>query len=251
MNHRFRPGLLLVFSLLLAQSPAQPTEAQERAAAAGLLAFGRPTATAATAGGQPLKDLLAAHKATLRADAGARRTVAARAFQDAVGRAATAAELAAWSAGEAVTYTEVLQAVTAWLATQPAEYRETIHRAYRLVIKRPAYDEEFAYWQPHGTLPWVLLVGAIENWGLRNQPGLMLTTGTPSIAVTSRFLTTQRLSVPVANEARTLLGLPVWTDVARLRNPGHNVVAVGSAGVASVGGVHFVLAGGGPLAGAD
>jgi hypothetical protein len=133
------------------------------------------------------------------------------------------------------------------LAANPAQYIEVIDRAYQLVIRRAGYPEEHAYWKGHGTLPYVLLVGAIENWALRNQPGLMVTTGTPSIAVNSRFLRTQRLPLPVANEIRTLIGLPVWTDVARLNNPGNNVVAVGAGGIASVGGVHFMLTGGGPL----
>ena len=249
MNHRLLSGLLLALAALLGSLSAQNSEAADRAAAARLLALGRADAPSAPGEAASVKDALAVHKATLQADAALRRTVAARAFRDATGRAPGDAELARWSSGETVTYTEVLKAVTDWLGTQPDEYRATIHRSYQLVIKRPAYDEEFPYWKPFGTLPFVVLVGAIENWGLRNQPGLMLTTGTPSIAVTSRFLTTQRVSLPVANEIRPLLGLRVWTDVARQHNPGRNIVAVGTADIESVGGIHFLLAGGGPLAG--
>lgn len=247
MTKRLVSGLLLALLTTFPLS-AQNTDAADRAAAARLLAFGRANLTA-TGEAASLTAALSAHKATLQADASLRRTVAARAFRDATGRTPSDAELATWSSGAAVTYTEVLKAVTDWLGTQPAEYRATIHRAYQLVIKRQAYDEEFPYWQPFGTLPYVVLVGAIENWGLRNQPGLMLTTGTASIAVTSRFLTTQRVSLPVANEIRPLLGLRVWTDVARLHNPGRNIVALGAQDIESVGGVHFLLAGGGPLAG--
>ena len=91
--------------------------------------------------------------------------------------------------------------------------------------------------------------GAMENWGQRNHPGLMVTSGTPSVTVNSRFLATLRLSRAVANEARAVIGLPVWSDVARLQNPDNHVVAVGAAGVASVGGIHFLAVGGGVFSG--
>ncbi|AOS45973.1 hypothetical protein Verru16b_03064 [Lacunisphaera limnophila] len=238
--------LLLPFVPAQAQTPASP----ERAAAAQLLVFGRPAATATAADASAtLADLVAGHRSSLQASAAARRDVLAIAARDTLGRPATEAELTAWAAGDAVTYAEGVKAITAWLAGQPEENRQVINRAYQLVIKREAYVEEYAYWQPRGTLPYVLLVGAIENWGERNQPGLMVTNGTPSLSVNSRFLRTLRLSPAVANEARTLLGLPVWSDVARLRNPGHHVVAVGAADLASVGGIHFMPTGGGPLAG--
>lgn len=247
MTKRLVSGLLLALLAVLPLA-AQNTDAADRAAAARLLAFGRADRTPAGETAS-VAEALAAHKAALQADAALRRTVATRAFRDATGRAPTDAELATWTSGAVVTYTEVLQAVTAWLGTQPDEYRATIHRAYQLVIKRPAYPQEFPYWQRYGTVPYVLLVGAIENWGLRNQPGLMLTNGTASIAVPSRFLTTQPVSLPVANEIRPLLDLRVWTDVARQHNPGRNIVAVGAQDIESVGGMHFLLAGGGPLSG--
>jgi hypothetical protein len=141
----------------------------------------------------------------------------------------------------------LLQQHVAWLANHPDDYKQVIERATVLVINRSAYPEEYEYWKAYRPLPFVLLVGAIENWGFRNQPGLMVTNGTPSIALSSRFLTTAWLSPGVANEARAILGLPIWTDVARLKNPGCNVVAVGAADIASVGGVHFIVAGGGTL----
>lgn len=246
--------LLAALSLALTASlGAQSPGAQDRVAASFLLALGRkPTATETEAwnaeAAQPLAALLSRHRAKLQNDAEARRAVAMRAVADAFGRAPTAEELAASPAGPAL-YTELLQRHVASLAANPDAYREVIERAYRLVVNRAAYVEEFAYWKPYGTLPFTLLVGAIENWGQRNQPGLMVTNGVPSVSVSSRFLSTAWLSPAVANEARAVIGLPVWSDVARLKNPGCNVVAVGAADIASVGGVHFALAGGGPLAG--
>lgn len=247
MKNRLLPLLLLVGVLCPAAALAQNTDQQERIAASFLLARGRiPTAAemkAWEAADKPaLPALMARHQQQLQADAAAKQAVAARAWQDAFGRAPTAAELAAGAAGN-TTYTELVKQHVAWLATHPDEYRAVIERAYQLVIKRPAYPEEFAYWKPLGTLPFTVLVGAIENWGQRNQPGLMVTTGTPSVSINSRFLATVRLSPGVANEARTIVGLPVWTDVARLKNPGCNLVAVAAADIASVGGMHFAAAG--------
>ncbi|HEX2862568.1 MAG TPA: hypothetical protein VHN79_13055 [Lacunisphaera sp.] len=250
MKLRLLPGLVLIFASGFVALPAQNTETQERAVAARMLAYGRLDAPETSGAEQAsVSDRVAAHRGRIVGDADARRTVAARAFRDAAGRAPSEKELASWAAGDAVTYAELLSALNTWLARNPDEHRAAIDRAYQLVTQRPAYAEEYEYWKPVGVLPYVLLVGAIENWAFRNQPGLMVTTGTPSISVHSRYLSTARLSPAVANEARVLLDLPVWTDVARLSNPGHNVVAVAANDIASVGGVHFVLAGGGPLAG--
>lgn len=234
-------ALLGCVALARAQAPARPDAIQ----AASMLALGRPATASELAdpalAGKSVADLVAAHRAALKADTAAQRLVDDRAQLDAFGTKGTAAS------GSGVLYVERLQQHTAYLAAHPDEYRQVIERATTLVVNRPVYSEEFAYWKGYRTLPFVLLVGAIENWGFRNQPGLMAASGTPSIALSSRFLTTAWLSPAVANEARAILGLPIWTDVARLKNPGYNVVAVGAGDIASVGGVHFIVAGGGPL----
>ncbi len=249
MKHRLPLRLALALLVTAVSSFAQSDESRERAAAAQLLAFGRPAATVETGDAKAhVNDLLNAHRTRLSNDANARHEVITVAFRDAFGRIPTEAERAHLSASQATTYTDLMRQMTDWLASHPDEHRQVIDRAYRLVINRGAYEEEYAYWKPFGALPYTLLVGAIENWAVRNQPGLMVTTGVPSIAVNSRFLQTQRLSLPVANEVRTIIGLPVWTDVARLSNPGNNVVALRAGDIASVGGVHFMLTGGGPLA---
>lgn len=216
-----------------------------------MLALGRPAMAGDLAEPLPanksLRDLIEVHRENLKRDRELQREVAVRAEEDATGSVLPGDQGADQTRG--LTYAEQMQRQIASLATAPDRYRQVIDRAYQHVIRRPAYPEEHDYWKTRGTLPYVVLVGAIENWAQRNQPGLMVTTGTPSISVNSRFLTTLRLSLPIANEARTLLGLPVWTDVGRQHSPGNHVVAVGAADIASVGGVHFLLAGGGPLAG--
>lgn len=241
------PGLFLALLALAVPAFAQNPAQAEIISASTMIALGRPAGAAEL--GNPafasksLPDLIAAHRESLKADPALNQRVSEQARWDVTGTKAG-------SAGKAGgTYAELMQTGIAALAANPKEYHQVINRAYQLVIRRDAYPEEIEYWQRYGTLPYVVLVGAIENWAFRNQPGLMVTTGTPSIAINSRFLRTQRLSLAVANEARTVLGLPVWTDVARQHSPGRNIVAVGAKDIESVGGVHFLLAGGGPLAG--
>lgn len=251
MNHRSLLGLTLALLATVVPSPAQNTAQDEVISASTMIAFGRPALAGELAdplyANKTLAELLKAHREDLKNDPELQRLVYSRAGADAKG---SKVEPKGGDLREkGVFYVESLKQHVEWLEKTPDAYRDVINRVYQLVIRRDAYPEEIAYWKPYGTLPYVVLVGAIENWALRNQPGLMVTTGTPSIAVTSRFLRTQRLSLALANEARTQLGLPVWTDVARLHNPGRNIVAVGAKDIESVGGVHFLLAGGGPLAG--
>lgn len=249
---RYRAFALLLLLVLNLPAFAQDREYHDFLAAGSMLAHGRPPTSFelahASKGRESLAALVEGHRSRLGLDSVGQRAVIDRAWRDAYGLAPDEGALAELPPGGA-TYADLLRKHLTSLAAHPDDFRQVIERAYQQVIRRPAYPEEHDYWKLRGTLPYVVLVGAIENWAQRNQPGLMVTTGTPSISVNSRFLTTLRLSLPIANEARTLLGLPVWTDVGRQHSPGNHVVAVGAADIASVGGVHFLLAGGGPLAG--
>ncbi|MDQ5978387.1 MAG: hypothetical protein QG602_1361 [Verrucomicrobiota bacterium] len=254
MKLRALSVLLLFWLVSSASVSAQTPTQQEIISASCLIAFGRPAElgelNAPLLANKTLAQLVAGHREVLKNDPKFQRLVHLQAYADAYG-VPKALDLVTKGLGHerGLTYSEQLNRHLKDLTAAPDEYRVVINRAYQLVIRRDAYPEEVAYWKPFGTLPYVVLVGAIENWAFRNQPGLMVTTGTPSIAVNSRFLRTQRVPLSLANEARDLLGLPVWTDVARQHNPGRNIVAVGAKDIASVGGVHFLLAGGGPLAG--
>lgn len=249
MKHRFLLGLSLALLATVVPSSAQST-AQEVISASTMIAFGRPALAGELAdplyANKTLAELLKAHQEDLKNDPALQRLVDNQAEVDAKG---WRVEMKGGDLRErGVLYVERLKQNLETLGKSPDWYRDSINRAYQLVIRRDAYPEEFAYWKNYGTLPYVVLVGAIENWAFRNQPGLMVTTGTPSIAINSRFLRTQRVPLGLANEAREVLDLPVWTDVARQHSPGRNIVAVGAKDVESVGGVHFLLAGGGPLA---
>ncbi len=206
----------------------------ERAALGQLLAFGRPAVNAVASPGT-LAAQLEQHRAELRANAAAREQVARAAWLDTFGRAPTAAELQT-EVALPLTYTERLQRHLTHLRAAPDEYRAVMHRAYRLVVHRDAYAEEFDYWRPHGVRPFVILVACIEDWARRNRPGLMVTAGNPALPACSRFTNIVRVTPALAAEARTLLALDRSADASR-------VLAIGGEGVATAGGMHLTIAG--------
>jgi hypothetical protein len=142
-----------------------------------------------------------------------------------------------------LTYTEWMQRHVQWLAGHPDEYTEVMHRAYRLLLRRDAYVEEIEYWRKQDTLTYVLLVGCVEDWARRNQPGLMVTNGTATVSVNSEFLTTVRLSPVVAAEARSAAGLGTTESEEAARSSRQHLLAAGAGKVATGGGIHFAAAG--------
>jgi hypothetical protein len=130
-----------------------------------------------------------------------------------------------------------------WLSQRPDDYRQVLDRAYQLVVRRGLYDEEVAYWKPRGTLPFLLLVACIEDWARRNQPGLMLTAGVPTVSVNSLYLATVRLSPEVAEEARAAAGLSTATTSDFVYASNRTVIASGADSLVAGGRIHFVAAG--------
>lgn len=252
-----KPRLLALLLCAVFALPAPATRAasgeddqrEQRIAAAFLLALGRaPTAGEMTeASAQPpapLTELLAARRAQLQHDAALKRATILRAAADASGRAPTDEEIAQHlAASPAGIYTELMQHHLQRLATQPAEYEQVVQRAYRFVVGRDAYREEVSYWQQRAPLSYALLVGCVENWARRNQPGLMVTAGNPTVSINSAFLTTVWLSPAIAAEARAAAGLDSATDPVAARAAGHNLVAVGAEELISSGHIYFVAAG--------
>lgn len=193
-------------------------------------------------------DTIARLRQQIESDDAVRADVLARAARDALGRLPTDDEIAAWS-GEprGATYAERMERRLAWLAERPAEYERVIQRAYRVVVRRDAYPEEIEYWRARGTLSFVLLVGCVEDWARRNQPGLMVTAGRPTVSLNSEFLTTLRLEPRIAFEARAAAGLR--EDNLRLAvAAGHNLIAAGAEPVVTRGRIHLVAAGSARLA---
>jgi hypothetical protein len=257
MHLRPFPFLFSVL-LLLAISRAFPLSAasipsdgasRERTEAAFLLAFGRlpsPAEAAQRATGATddatLTGRLEQHRQHLTGNPAAQRSAVAQACLDAFGREATSEEITAWSAGHP-TYTELMQRHVRALATHPEDYRQVIERAYQFAAKRAPHSIELDYWKSFEALPFMLLSACIENWATRNQPGLMFTTGVPSITVNSPHLTTLRLSPAIAREARAAIGLDGGTDSLAREALGLTVVAHGAREVVSVGGIHLVVTG--------
>ncbi|HVT72391.1 MAG TPA: hypothetical protein VHD61_04590 [Lacunisphaera sp.] len=224
---------------------AQSDVKEERINAAFLLALGRRPEPAELSQwrGQATGDvasLVAALDRTI--DPATRRDVAARAAADAFGRDPSPAELAE-AASQGGDYTARMKARLELLSADRAAYAEVVRRAYQLVLGREPYDLETKYWQDKPVLSFVLLAGCVENWARRNQPGLMVTTGTPTVSANSQWLTAVTLSRAVAAEARAAGGLQPEGNPDLAAAVGRTVIAAGGGGVASNGSIAFVAAG--------
>lgn len=241
-----RPSPLLLALVLICGALApgvRADEVEERFAAAHLLASGAlPGPTTSLSRAATLAEQLEAHRAALQADAPARASVVQRAWRDAYGRPPAATELDIPAPAGAWTYCALLAHHVATLRTDAAARTAVVHRAYRAVVSRDAYPEELAYWQRYDALPFVLLVGCVEDWAVRNQPGLMSTTGVPTISPNSVHLATLRVSPAVAAEVRAALGLAPSNPpfVPRL-------LAVGGAQIGTRAGMHLLVVGREPL----
>lgn len=246
MKHRLSALIVLVALVLSAlDAPAQSPVQRERVEAATLLALGRPASAAEieAVGGASLADLVAKLGATLQGDRALAAAVTTKAWRDTLGSVPEPRAIAGLP-DVAPTYAALVQAHLRRLAADPVAYRAVIERAYRHAMRRAAYDIEFEYWMSRDTLSFVLLVACIENWAVRNQPGLMSTTGAPSISINSAFLTTVRLSPAVAHEARLLLGFDrSGAEAAHAAEVGYHIVAPGAERIVGLGGIHFVATG--------
>lgn len=233
-----RPFLLLALALLphSATLAADATVNAERTSLGHVIAFGRPAAIAA-ASPDSLATQLERHRAELQHHATARERNARAAWFDAFGRAPSTAELQAEAALPLI-YTERMERHLARLRAEPAEYRAVLHRAYRLVVHREAYAEEFDYWRPHGVHSFVVLVACIEDWARRNRPGLMVTAGIPSVPARSRLVTIIPVTPALAAEATTI---PANDSPAR--DPATRVLAAGAGGIRTAGGMHLAIVG--------
>lgn len=245
---RFTLGLALTLLSSPAILLAESVPPSQRTAAAYLLALGRAPAPGELAADRGERDAPIAQQVEtlrnmLRTDAAAQRAVAAKAWRDAFGPQRPDAHGLGGPSVSGVTYSELMRRHLEQLAAQPTEYERVIHRAYQMVVRREAYDLELVYWKKYDTLSYALLVGCIEDWARRNQPGLMVTAGTPTVSINSEFLTTARLSPAVAQEAREAVGLVAEEDAASALASGRNLVAPGGAGLVTGGRMVFAAAG--------
>lgn len=167
-----------------------------------------------------------------------RRAMLAQSCRDAFGREASDAELADPAASPS--YTEEMSRHLQVLASHADEFEQVIRRAYQVVIHREPYAEEVAYWKKGGPLTFVLLVGGVDGWARRNQPGLMVTGGVPTLSINCVYLTTVRLSA--AEAAQALSAFDRGNGGAATGSAQH-VIAAGGERLATSGGMYFVAAG--------
>ncbi len=229
MTHRLR--FLSCLTILTATALGAIASPSEVGRAAALLVFGQASQTEAPA--DSMADALTAAQDQLSHNAELVAATAAKAKWDAFGGAAVAAP-----ASSAPTYAAQVADHVAWLSKNPKAYAKVLQQAYRFVINRDVYEEEIAYWheQP-ATLSYVMIVACVEDWARRNQPGLMVTAGKPTVSINCEFLATARLSPADAATAREFLGLDDATSADE------RVIAPSAAKLRSGGGIHFVAAG--------
>lgn len=229
-------GLFAVFGL----AASRAADAYDVAAAAHVIVFGEWPAPAEPGQGvdRSIGQAVDALKQRLATDRAAAATVAAKASRDAFGPAATEPR----GGDAALTYAECMRRNLDELSRSTDRYEAAIRSAYPVVIHRDAYAEEIAYWKKHGVVPYYLLLAAIENWARRNQPGLMVTAGTPTISINSAYLATVRVAPAAASEVRTALGLPASGPSIGGADHGQ-VLAVGGGAMETDGGMYFVAAG--------
>lgn len=232
-------GLFAAASTLSAADGLQT----ERVSAAYVLVAGRlPTSEeiAALNGPTSVSELVTSLSQKLTADSSNREKVAKQAYADCFGVDPSADRLTRANGN----YTEQSKQHLQELAAHRDEYAKVVQRAYQRVIRREPYPEEIAYWNRYDVVPYALLSAAIENWGRRNQPGLMVTSGDPTVSINSLYLTAVRLSPAIADEVADALGSPrMRDDVYRVRAPARTVLTPGGAQLISNGGIAFVAAG--------
>ncbi|MFT3830238.1 MAG: hypothetical protein QM691_11105 [Opitutaceae bacterium] len=234
-----------VLAIVMVAVPLQAACAGEadRTAAAALVAYGRDATVEERSAGsardkQTLAELLEAARQKLRGDAAERRATFARAYRDVFGVAASEADVAA---APARLYLEHEAVLLATLSGQPDDYRRVIERAYQAALGRAPFAEEYGYWAEFRPLPHLLLVGCVENWARRNAPGLMATTGVPTIGADAARPAVFRLTPALADEVRRALGQPLAPrDLAA----GRTVIGPGAEAVVSVGGMAVLVIGG-------
>lgn len=242
--HRLAIVGVLVSVFLAHVFAAQDEVAQEeRIAAAYLLALGRaPSAgevgTIAKDNPSSVGEAVESIQRQIEKEPALQQAISLKAFHDTYGREPAAGELL--PDGD---YTSSMNRYVERLAINPQEYKHVLERAYRLVVKRGLYDEEIGYWKPYGTLPFVLVVACLDEWARRNQPGLMVTTGTAAVSANCHYLATVRLSPAVAEEARAAIKFPVAPTSDYYHASNRTVITPGGERIVSNGRVHFVAAG--------
>lgn len=226
---------ILTFSMLPALHARPTDEDALRYKTAHLLVFGvLPDSLPDNLPEGDLKSAVQHCASTLqKAQSGEQSAVKERAWMDTMGTASDPSIQI-----DALSYHEYVGKLSTYLEQHPAAYEQVIRRAYPYVIYRDVYTEEMEYWRNFPVMGYATLVGCLEDWARRNQPGLMVTGGIPTLSVNCEFLTTLRVTPSLAGEICSLMGIPLIDP----QSPYH-VLAKGADKVISSGGIYFILTG--------
>jgi hypothetical protein len=225
-----RPAITLaLFATTLLATALPAANASPQIKAAHVVGFGTTEAVVTIEPRATFEQAITSVRAQLAETPTEQAEVTQRAFQFVYGTPSEADVPPA--AGEL--FTEQVSAHLEALAKNKDTYQKVLQRAYRHVVSRDIYEEEIAYWSDYAPLPYALLVGCVEDWARRNQPGLMSTAGTPTVSVNSELLETLRLSPELAREVAAAMGLPETTTV----------LAAGGDSLKSSGDIRFLVIG--------
>ena len=241
----FTCALLLAFPFtkLFAQ-----TEQEQRIHAAYMLAFGRDASAGDVAywkgqGNLSLPQLILRHQQYLTQDVGTHNTTIDRAYQDALGRRPTAAELTYWKTGND-TYTTIMKNHVKWLGGSPADYEKVIKNSYQFVFGRQPSAGEINYWKGQGTVSYLMLVAFHQDWK-RKSAAAQPESGSTVNLQNQGNVAVVSLSPTVAGEARSVTGLVASGGGNLIASGGGNLVASGGGNLIASGGGNLVASGGG------
>ena len=241
-------SLAAVTLAAVAPARAQSPEMRERIQASYLIAFGRPASSGEVqywAGQHPtsVSALVANHRNYLTRDSGTHRATIVKAYQDAMGRNPTEAEINYWFRGND-TYTQLMKNHISWLGGNPGEYEKVIRRSYNYVFHRQPNAGELRYWKSQGTLSYIMLVACHQEWQ-RHNGSTPKTSGGLAISSNAPALNAVQLSSSIANEARAAAGVIAAGGGNVIAAGGGNVIAAGGGNVIAAGGGNVIAAGGG------
>ncbi len=234
---------LALFSTAHAQDAKQLK--RERIQAGYMLSFGRaPSESEITywqgqASMKNVNDMIAANKAYIGKDAGTKKSTIIKAYNDAMGRNPTAAEITYWSNGNHI-YTELMADHVQWLKGNPAEYVNVIKRSYQYELGRQPSAPEVNYWKGQPVHSYLMLLGCHEAWKKSNGATAQKTSGSTVISSgTTPIVVTVPVSMQIAAEANAAAGI--------INTNGSNIVAQGGGNIVAQGGGNIVAAGGGNI----
>jgi hypothetical protein len=190
-----------------------------------------------------IADFVKNHKAYIGQDAGTRRAIIIKSYNDILGRNPSQGEIDYWAKYNS-TYSELTKNHVQWLAGNPGEYENVIRRSYQFYLKRQPNADEIRYWKSQGTLSYLMLVACHEDWVKRG--GNRAQTGSGAgLNANSVLVNKIQISPTIAREAKSFAGVVASGGGNIVASGAGNIVAAGAGNVVAAGAGNIVAAGAG------